>query len=523
MLDMIGGSKLLNRMAQLSGASQEDIYNICPAIPTKFTIYNAYSGQAEIGTHGYPILNGGLFPRLCNIIGESATGKTTIMVGLATSAVDYIRSKYGEGYSELIYLDVEKNLNKNRFCNISHWSTSDYQLRCSYSDADMSLVELANLIIKISDIKTKYKKDYLLPSGIRDIDGREVMFLAPTYICVDSVAAINPNGVEALIEHDKAGEVKDLSNLGNNMEAAQDAKAWTIFVRKIKPFLTKANIGLYCINHKTKEMKVDMFSKETRYLPFLGMGEKIKGGKEFVFQSYNIFDLQSGEKFDDRNPVYGPDVVGFSTRASFVKNKTNQEGAKFPMVFDLNRGYLPELSDFEYLYQKKFGFDGSIKISMDVLPEVSFTRRTLLETIEEYPQLARAIQFTAKYHATQKMIYNVEPLSLKDMGTNIPLEQRLAILYGFTRPYDRQVLDDPYKNFAQLAVENLHYYQFGSKLYDHTNDVVTNADVSQAEEGYTIIPTHGVTPYDADKGLAKVEDGHYSFGLNLNDVENKDK
>lgn len=510
-MNLIGGSKLLSRMGQLSGQNPEDMYSITPAIPTKFTTYNIYSGQIEMGMHGYPVLNGGLFPRLCNIIGESATGKTTVMVGLATSAVDFIRRRFGDGYSELFYLDVEKNLNKNRFCDISHWSTADYQTRCNYSDEDLSLVDLANLIIKIADTKIKYKKDFLLPSGLRDIDGKEIMFLAPTYICVDSVASINPNGVEDLIEHDKAGEAKDLEKLGSNMEAAQDAKAWTIFVRKIKPWLSKANIGLYCINHKTKEMKIDMFSKETRYLPFLGMGEKLKGGKEFIYQSYNIFDLQSGEKFDDKNPVYGNDIRGFSTRASFIKNKTNMEGIKFPMVFDLNRGYLPELSDFEYLYQKKYGIDGSVKMSLDILPEVTFTRRTLLDTIEEFPQLARAIQFTTKFHASNDMLYHTQAGILKDLGTNVPLEQRIAMLYNFTSPYEREQMTDPYRNFAALAHENAHYFVFGNNFVDHTNDIVKNSNVDQAAKGYTFVSTTGVTPYDADKGLATVENGHYAF------------
>lgn len=513
MINLSGGSKLLTRMAQLNGTNLDDMYEIYPAIPTKFSIYNIYSGMLETSINGYPILNGGLFPRLCNIIGESATGKTTLLVGLATSAVDYIKSKFGDGYSELIYLDVEKNLNKNRFCEVSHWSNADYQLRCSYSSEDISLLDLANMIIKIADIKTKYRKDYLLPSGIRDIDGREVMFLAPTYICLDSVAAVNTDGVEEMMQNDKAGEVKDLDTLANNTEAMRDAKAWTIFVRKIKPWLDKANIGLYCINHKTKETKMSMFDKETRYLPFLGMGEKLKGGKEFIFQSYNILDLSSGEKFDDRNPVYGPDVFGFSTRASFVKSKTSMEGVKFPMVFDLNRGYMPELSDMEYLYQKKFGIDGSIKMSLDVLPEVSFTRRTLLQTIEEYPQLARAIQFTAKYHASMDMLYHMPPVSLKDLGTNVPLEQRLSILYGFTRPYDKDIVDDPYKNFASLAIANQHYYNFGNAIVDHTLDVVNNQNIEQASDGYTFVTTQGVTPYDADKGLARVEDGHYVFPI----------
>ena len=295
------------------------------------------------------------------------------------------------------------------------------------------------------------------------------------------------------------------------MEAAQDAKAWTIFVRKIKPFLSKANIGLYCINHKTKEMKVDMFAKETRYLPFLGMGEKVKGGREFIYQSYNIFDLQSGEKFDEKNPVYGNDLHGFSTRARFIKNKANEEGVMFPMVFDLNRGYLPDISDFEYLYQKKYGIDGAVKMALDVLPEITFTRRTLLETIEEYPQLARAIQFTAKFHASNEKLFYNTPGSLKDFGTNVPLEQRLSILYNYTTPYDRIQWDEPYRNFASIAHANQHYFTFGNNWVDHSNDIVKNSNIESAAQGYTFAHTNPVSPYDADKGLATVENGHYVF------------
>ena len=264
MINLVGGSMLLNQMSMLSGGSKDDLYDIVPAIPTKYTIYNVYSGQMEMGIHGYPVLNGGLYPRIGNIIGESATGKTTLLVGLCTSAVDWIRNRFGNGYSELFYFDVEKNLNKNRFCDVSGWTLADYQTKCNYSSDDISLLDLANFIMKIVDIKTKYKNDYLLPSGLRDIDGREVKFLAPTYICVDSVAAVNPNGVEDLLAHDKSGEAKEIEKLASNTDGMTDAKAWTVFVRKIKPYLDKANIGLYCINHKTKETKMDMFQKEKR-------------------------------------------------------------------------------------------------------------------------------------------------------------------------------------------------------------------------------------------------------------------
>lgn len=503
------GSKLMATLNSMGDPRDLDNRFIqFPAIPTKYTIYNIYSGSLVPGVNGLPLLNGGLFPRLCNIIGESGCGKTSFAIGSIASAVDYVWNRFGAGYSECLYFDPENNTPPQRFMNLANWAPADFLNKCNYSNEDLTLVDLANTIIKIYNIKTKCRKDYLLPSGIKDVDGREVMFLAPTFICVDSVAAVNPNGVEDLLQVDKAGEMKDIEKLGNNMEAAIDAKAWTIFVRKIKPYLDGANIGLYCINHKTKEMKVGMFDKETRYLPFLGMGEKIKGGKEFIYQSFNIVDFNSGEKYNDRNPVYGPNVNGFMSYASFVKNKYNIEGVRFPMVFDMNRGYVPELSDMEYLYQKKFGISGAVKLSLDILPEVQFTRKTLVDTIEEFPQLARALAFTAKYHACQEMLYRNAPASLVDMGQNISLERRLALIYSFSESYDaKNDISEAYTNFMELAEGKRHYTVFN--LSDnYRGNVFNNQNVDQVTSGYMPLTGHGATPFDITDENTK---GKYVF------------
>jgi len=512
-----GGSRLLSHMSMLNGNSIEDDYKIFPGIPTKYTTYNIFSGGLENNIYGYPVMNGGLFPRICNIIGESATGKTSFMIGSVASAVDYIRQTFGSGYSEMFMFDVENNTPISRFLDLANWSSFDFTTKCNYSNKDLTLVELTNLVIKIALEKQKYMKDYMLPSGLRDVDGREVRFLAPTYICVDSVAAVNPNGIEQLVEMNKAGEFKDLDKISSNTEAMQDAKAWTIFVRKIKPYLDMGNIGLYFINHKTKEVKMDMYAKEKRYLPFLGMGEKIKGGAEFIYQSYNILHFDSGEKYNEKNPIYGSDIEGFSARVMFAKNKGNIEGRQFPMVFDMRRGYVPELSDFEYLWQTKTGIEGTSRITLDVLPEVSFTRKTLMETLEEYPQLGRAIQFTSKYKASCDMLFGCNSISLKDFGTNIPLNQRLAILYGYTKPYAKES-GDAYTNFAALAHENMHYYNYGDYTKSFSLVTPSNNDIINASKGYTITSEQSITPYDVDLGLAKT-DGKYQRMLTKDEIE----
>ncbi len=498
------GSKLMNRMA-LNGDPNSGDNNFIqfPAIPTKYTIYNVYCGAPVLGINNMPVINGGVFPRLENNIGESGTGKTSFTIGAIASAIDYVRNRFGPGYSELFYFDPENNTPPNRFMALANWSPADFMTKCNYSNKPITLLDLANLIIKIYNIKTTCRKDYILPSGLRDVDGREILFLAPTYIVVDSVAQVNPNGVDDLVQLDKSGEVKENTSLGSNMEGALDAKAWTIFVRKMKPYIDAANIGLHCINHKTKEMKVGMFDKETRYLPFLGMGEKLKGGKEFIYQSFKIMDIVPGEKLnmDRGNPVYGPEINGFKSYASFVKNKYNIEGVRFPMIFDMKKGYLPELSDMEYLFEKKFGFSGSNKIALDVLPEVQFTRRTLLETIEQFPQVARALAFTAKYHATQDMFYgNKMPMPLTDWGLNLPLEQRLAMIYSFTDSYNpRNDFSEAYTNFAELAEANKHYFCLNLRPdlnVHYNNNIIKDTDISVMNDGYSLIQGAGVSPFD---------------------------
>jgi len=506
---MMLGSNFLNSLSMFQNSNDlSELYNVTPAVPTKFSTYNLYSGRSVMGVHGYPVLNGGMFPRISNIIGESATGKSSILVQLTTGAVDYIVEKFGLGYAELIYFDNERNMDAYRFCDLAKWGPADFQMKCHFSQKDLTIVELADFIIKRAENKVKYAKDYMIPTGMRDLNGREVMFYAPTYICVDSIASVNPEGVEDLVEKDKAGEIKEITSLGTNMDAAREANAWTIFTRKMKPWLDKGNIGLYFINHKTKEIKTSMYEQQTRYLPFLKVGEKIKGGKELIFQSYNIFSLASSDKLNERNPIYGPDITGFIANGSFVKNKVNVEGIQFPMVFDQSRGYMPDLSDFEYLYQKKFGFDGSVKMRMDILPEVEFSRRTLHDTIQEYPQLARAIQFTTRYYGTNTMFYKAKPLSLKSVGENVPLERRLSMIYNFTHQYDRSIYDDQYKNFVELAHANRHYYTFGFDS-DFRNTIVTNENIDDLDNGYTLLPGKGISPYSADLGECEIIDGHY--------------
>ena len=80
------------------------------------------------------------------------------------------------------------------------------------------------------------------------------------------------------------------------------------------------------------------------------------------------------------------------------------------MVFDSATGYKPELSDFEMLYTEGcYGISGSpLNYHLDILPESSFTRKTLLDKCHENPILARAMGFTARLMLICDLILHIE-------------------------------------------------------------------------------------------------------------------
>jgi hypothetical protein len=170
------------------------------------------------------------------------------------------------------------------------------------------------------------------------------------------------------------------------------------------------------------------------------------------------------------------------------------------MVFDINTGYHPELSDFEYLFQTRYGIQGGTKFSFEVLPEIQFTRKNLLETIEEYPAAARALAFTARIAASYAMQYFKAPPSLSDFA-NIPLNHRLSLLYAYTESYGKhQDYNEAvhYNQCEKIAMENRHY-MFTNRGIGMSNTILRGSDIISIKNGGTVPSASYVNPYNMDE------------------------
>jgi len=228
-----------------------------------------------------------------------------------------------------------------------------------------------------------------------------------------------------------------------------------------------------------------MFDKPKKFHPLLPPGDKLKGGNEQIFQSFGLFKIYLREMLNDKNPLYGDDIRGYINNVDIIKNKGNVSGTSFPYIFDRRTGFRHELSDFEYLFQKKFGFSGSpMAMSMTILPEVKFTRKTLIEKCEEFPLLPRAISFTIKYCIGNEFVINKKfgELVLEKFA-EMPLYYRTSILFSTTIPYPQY---NYYNEFLmRQAINGSLYTGFKPDSYiDPINVDKLQRVVHLYEEGY---------------------------------------
>ena len=399
-----------------------------------FTYFDYPTAYEDVNRYNDTILpNGGLFPRIYTCIGESGTGKTTSMLQLGGSIVD----RHWGG--TMVMIDAEGNTTPERIMSLNKWSESEFKMKCLYRPPSppISINGVYDIIRKLAHIKDSKRDKIMLKTPFKDpYSGKHNEIFPPTVVILDSIPALV---ISQTLEEgiDGSKEFKSIEQIGNNIDGMREAKDNTAFLRKVKGLLDEFNIILILINHLSKETPMGMFDKPKKYHPNLKAGEKLKGGHEQIYQSFGMFKISQKEPIDERNPIYGDRIRGAINTLDHIKNKSNVSVSEYRFVFDKRTGYRPELSDFEYLLSKSFGIGGSpMSMYLLILPEIKFTRKTLLDKCEEIPILSRAISFTAKYHMGNDVIIHNKfgELDLKEFA-ELPYDWRMSILVSMTIPY----------------------------------------------------------------------------------------
>jgi hypothetical protein len=297
---------------------------------------------------------------------------------------------------------------------------------------------------------------------------------------LDSIPSlVISQSIEEYIDEVNNADFKEVEQISSNVDGMREAKDNTNFLRKVKGLLDEFNIVLCLVNHLSKEVQMGMFDRPKKFHPLLAPGEKMKGGNEQIFQSFVMNKITQRENLNDKNPIYGDHIRGYINQIEFIKNKGNVSGTTFPYVFDRRTGFRFELSDFEYLFQKKVGVSGSPMSSfMTILPEIKFTRKNLVEKCEEFPLLPRAISFTAKYFMTNELVLNNKfgELNLEAFA-RMPLNWRISVIFSVTQQYPT------YKGFNRF----LQNQAFNGSLYTGFNE---DTDMSNLDRIKNVVRLH---------------------------------
>lgn len=396
---------------------------------TNFNLLDIQTGSITKNIHDILVINGGVPPKWNSNIGSSGTGKTSLSFAEAASIVNnYVNSFF-------YFYDNEGNTPISRMRMLTGWSDSYIARKVRYFGEGKGPLDILNQILEIVEMKKANRKHLLIGSGIRDINGAEIKIYPPTPILIDSIATLKFAGVDEL-EHDKKGNLKEKTELFNNIDGMRDARAIKVFIDRVKPFLTEYNIPIMAINHFTKEVQMSMFDRPDKKHPNLKAGMKMKGGDEIMFQSYTMREQTGKGGIDDRDPKYGDEIRGADVQVRYIKNKANVSNVPHNMVFDYKTGYRPELSDFEYIAAAKYGFSGSpMAYRLDIYPEISFTRKTLLDKCKTDEMFARSLSFTARNKMIYDMILMKEAPDLSVITEKMTDEFRYAYVYAHTKRY----------------------------------------------------------------------------------------
>lgn len=474
-------SLLLSAAAQANESfAERSSFSSGIGVPTGFTILDIMSSNAVENMDGVLVMNGGLFNNAYSGVGQSSTGKTTIWLQYCTEGVNYWNRRYGRPISELVFYNVEQHTTVERIAQLSGWTPLELTENLRFVTKNMSIKEIFADIAIIAKFKQENREKLEVSTGCYDIVGNEIKVLPTTYIMIDSIASLRPadrkfEEDESL--YDRHGNLIDDGGVAgsNNIDAMRMAKDNTTFIHEVKRLCESVSICVCMINHIQEAKPTSMFDRPKKLLPFMKAGESLKGGGELIFQSAGIFNQKICkdtanvyDKFRDVKSVarnYGDDISGSIIISEIFKNKRGPEGREIRMFFDPVNGYRRDLSDFENLLSAKYGIQGSGHYSLDILPEVRFTTRSLINDCKANPLLARAIQFTVKFKTCCEVFNRMIAPSLEPMR-QLSYDTRVFLIMSYTKDYCDYRRNGYFVNDSDMEIFHNILTMTGNKYYE---------------------------------------------------------
>ncbi len=372
---------ILDALRKHNSAYKDYVDNNTPLFSarTDFTIYDYMNGTRTPipGPNGTTqhYLNIGMVPGIHSSIGKSQSGKTSLFVKLCGNIVlQYPNSQF-------YFRDVEKTTTQDRLMALTGFSAQQCDNLIDYRRYDINHDTVYSDLRSICQTKESLRDQIMINTGFLDHHGKPIKIFPPDVYLVDSLPALAKITDDEEIKDDgrELFDVKDVS-VNRKVEGMQTAGDNKQLLTKILDLTYKYNIRVILINHITTNMNIGSIIPVSKVMQYLKQSEKLPGGSSYLYLCTNITRTDFVARLDDGE--YGPMIHGTRNKITMIKNKNNLSGVPIPVIFSQEYGYISSLSNFEYIASRGYGLDiKGRNISFKIYPDVSFTKKTLYESL----------------------------------------------------------------------------------------------------------------------------------------------
>lgn len=299
-------------------------------------------------------IHGGAF---YTIVGNTNVGKTALAVKVLSNMIRPFP------LGDVFHNDAEGTSNPVRVQELNHFTDEEME---RYHMQDIPYIEdNFEMIAKLAQFKLT-RKDFMMKTGLYDINGKEIIVPQPTGVLIDSQPSLQTKDTDGSIE------------LGSQTYNMRLAIAIGTFYKRLRPIIKKANIAVFIINHIKEKPQMGLVKKQAK-IQLLSPDESIPGGSAALYYSQSMLRL----RFRGQYTLAKHGFDGFLVECEFLKSKTNRSGTKIEFVYDYETGF-DEWLTLLHFAQKQTVIHGRNPYSyFDSDPGLKFNTRTFREAIKD--------------------------------------------------------------------------------------------------------------------------------------------
>lgn len=427
--------------------SLANFFNPAPAIRPQFNVgcvFDIATGMYISGEHGEHILNGGV-PHITGISGRGETGKSLI--------ADYFFLCVLDRYNaDGVVYDTEQTKTRQRMLTLC--IRFELLRRIDPFDAERLIISDAStspgdaFFTSLKDFlydkkKTNKGKLKTTPFILKE---DPIKIISPTAGMIDSFSQWTPSTVMTM--QDK----NDVGSSDRNTEAMKAGNARSQLMTELPTLTAATGCYMFLTAHLGDEIVMDPHAPSKKKLSFLKGEQKMKRVPEnYTFLTNNLWlttKMSVLKKSGSKELEYPVGLAGESegnTDLSIIdlqllRSKSPSAGRVFQIIVSRSEGVLPHLTQFHHIKEGgRWGLGGNVQnYYLELLPDVSLSRTTVRNKIDELPMLRRALEITSEMLQI-KELWNI-PKELmctpKELYDDIKkLGYDWDILLGHTRGY----------------------------------------------------------------------------------------